>query len=1143
MSLRENGSMGRIWLVLMGLALILAPIALTSCPSRSEDRHVPVTGVTIYIDGSPAMGATSLIIGDYVELAAVISPSHPSNSRVTWSVDPVYDDVVSLQGNINENTIRVRAGNVAGTARVRVTTADGGRYDEIEITVIDPHVPGVVSVTIYGPDARDIGIGEAYAIYLEAIVEVEEGADVEDFPVTWRFIVLPPDPPVLTLDQATGLVTGLSEGGPVYIVARAGGFDSEMIAVTVVDEMTGEDCEHPCADPCECDPCECDPGHVCEHPCGDNCECDPCECEPGYICEYPCGDNCECAPCECGDDGDDPVGDLYARLQGPARNLNVVRLGANVILDMQNLASNLENALAHFDTGADNRGEVFVHMDAEQLVAFVTNFAGLGSHDSLYRGWSPIRILPGGTLGVHALDVLHITGRLGPASIIPATGAGQMGVRSGTEWLGRIDDNNDLPQYFELAIPLTAAHIAAGVDIRHNLHGWVDSEELDYTFADFIFSIDDIVVVRPSIYEISLDQIGQYSFDTLEQGYTQNALQPLSVTITNMGNQPTGELTVALSTANAGSFRLARGGTEAIPGGSLTIPSLGTAGATADFTVVPVLGLQEGVFAARVTVSAAAAEIADLYFDVQVGVVSVLPDPQDVTVTQVSPALGTRILAGATVQFTATVYPSDAPSGVTWAVTGHEAASIAYGLLNTTGVAPGTALTITATAVAGDDPRESDTASVFVVVPLQSTIANFISVANGFTLPGAIAGAAIVEGVSVSGSPFRGGDGGAAWFSADGEYLSLRQTGRTQNHHGININTGPSGLNLGVADSVAITGRVFSNEGAVSTWANVNLFTSAMVGIPGSVSDTSIQGQTGWRDFTVNWTVGDPVPAEVRLAINEQNEGSTNTIIIDGITITQADPLVNTDALAGAITAANLLRGNTVIAAAATEVLIGTWWVTQLVYDDFLAAIGMAQAALTAAASQEAVDAAYAALGIAHGAFYTARAQGTLDPVETARNELLEVLVQARLRVEANYTAASWVNFAQALAAAETAFADATTVEALDAARNNLSGTMALLVRVGDRAFTLTFADFSNPISTALEIDMVVGENRTIVVDGLDNVRWYRGAIRIVAGADGATLHLNTVVGWPGRHLITVRADREGRTYSRLIAITATVNP
>ena len=89
---------------------------------------------------------------------------------------------------------------------------------------------------------------------------------------------------------------------------------------------------------------------------------------------------------------------------------------------------------------------------------------------------------------------------------------------------------------------------------------------------------------------IDLSQKGVYEFPPVTTAdYT---VTPLSVTVTNIGNQPTGSLTIALSGAGADGFNLS----------ATTIESV-SVGQTATFTVAPKTGLLLPEYSATVTVS------------------------------------------------------------------------------------------------------------------------------------------------------------------------------------------------------------------------------------------------------------------------------------------------------------------------------------------------------------------------------------------------------------------------------------------------------------------------------------------------------------------------------------------------------------
>jgi autotransporter-associated beta strand protein len=150
-------------------------------------------------------------------------------------------------------------------------------------------------------------------------------------------------------------------------------------------------------------------------------------------------------------------------------------------------------------------------------------------------------------------------------------------------------------------------------------------------------------------YGIALSEDGVYSFADVAFGY--EAPEPLMVTITNSGNQPTGTLTVTLSGINADCFSLSQISSSL----QRTLPSIVVDG-SGSFYVYPNTGLELGTYTAIVTVSGTNGIIAslDLYF----AVLEMLP----LTIT-------TATLPGGTVDvaYTATlVATGDEP--ITWSI-------------------------------------------------------------------------------------------------------------------------------------------------------------------------------------------------------------------------------------------------------------------------------------------------------------------------------------------------------------------------------------------------------------------------------------------------------------------------------------------
>jgi len=104
----------------------------------------------------------------------------------------------------------------------------------------------------------------------------------------------------------------------------------------------------------------------------------------------------------------------------------------------------------------------------------------------------------------------------------------------------------------------------------------------------FLITIDDVSITP--IRNIVLSETGIHAFPRAFVGYEPQT--PRSVTIENIQNVPTGELTIALRGADSTSFTLS----------TTTIPSIAGAG-TANFTVVPNPGLGLGTYTTTVTVT------------------------------------------------------------------------------------------------------------------------------------------------------------------------------------------------------------------------------------------------------------------------------------------------------------------------------------------------------------------------------------------------------------------------------------------------------------------------------------------------------------------------------------------------------------
>jgi predicted secreted protein len=143
------------------------------------------------------------------------------------------------------------------------------------------------------------------------------------------------------------------------------------------------------------------------------------------------------------------------------------------------------------------------------------------------------------------------------------------------------------------------------------------------------------VAYTPPTYGIELQLGGvavpqEVDFGTAIYGYSQPASQ--IITVEDTGNQPTGDLTVALSGTGADSFQLSK-----------TFISSFTRGANASFEVSPQTGLPAGTYTALVTVSG---ESVERHCNVRFSVTS----NSGVTVVLWDDVADTEILDGAVIQ-------------------------------------------------------------------------------------------------------------------------------------------------------------------------------------------------------------------------------------------------------------------------------------------------------------------------------------------------------------------------------------------------------------------------------------------------------------------------------------------------------------
>ncbi len=167
-----------------------------------ERYIVPVTGIELNLeDATIELGATATLV-------ATITPDDATNKNVTWSssdeaVATVVDGVVTAVGY--------------GTATITATTEDGGLTATCEV-LVPKHAKGIKFSTA----SYSLKKGKTVNLF-ERLVFNPIDATYQD--VTWTIV----NPTIASIDQETGVVTGLKSGSTMILVkVLDGGFSTSM---------------------------------------------------------------------------------------------------------------------------------------------------------------------------------------------------------------------------------------------------------------------------------------------------------------------------------------------------------------------------------------------------------------------------------------------------------------------------------------------------------------------------------------------------------------------------------------------------------------------------------------------------------------------------------------------------------------------------------------------------------------------------------------------------------------------------------------------------------------------------------------------------------------------------------------------------
>lgn len=212
----------RIAAVMLAASLALGTAALTGCnliggtgdngQEQTEGQKVPVTGVTV---SSPSL---KLKVGASQTLTATVAPENATDKKVSWVSSKPEVAEVDESGKVTAKAV--------GTAKITVTTADGGKTDYCEVEVSDEaSTDPVVNVTGVSLSVKTKALSVGASFVLTATVAPENAADKT---VSWASS----KPEVASVDQS-GKITAKAVGTASITVTTNDGGKTDMCTVTV----------------------------------------------------------------------------------------------------------------------------------------------------------------------------------------------------------------------------------------------------------------------------------------------------------------------------------------------------------------------------------------------------------------------------------------------------------------------------------------------------------------------------------------------------------------------------------------------------------------------------------------------------------------------------------------------------------------------------------------------------------------------------------------------------------------------------------------------------------------------------------------------------------------------------------------------
>ena len=183
-----------------------------TCDVTVEPKPIPVSKVEIN------RTAINLIVESSAILVATVSPEDATNKNVVWSSSD--ESIVKVDQKGEVTAVKV------GKATVTVTTEDGGKTFDCEVTVSDKPIQ-VTGVSIY-PSSRTINVGYSYQLTANITP-----ADATNHEVKWTSS----NTSIATVDE-TGKVTAIKPGTATITVKTANNGKTATCKITVPENIT-----------------------------------------------------------------------------------------------------------------------------------------------------------------------------------------------------------------------------------------------------------------------------------------------------------------------------------------------------------------------------------------------------------------------------------------------------------------------------------------------------------------------------------------------------------------------------------------------------------------------------------------------------------------------------------------------------------------------------------------------------------------------------------------------------------------------------------------------------------------------------------------------------------------------------------------